>query len=428
MLKFFVRGLNSSRCFSTNQVHRGKVYVIGVGMTKFEKPGKREDFDYPDMALEAATNALTDAGVKYTDVEQACVGYVYGDSTCGQRALYPLGMTGIPVYNVNNNCATGSSALYLAKQLVAGGLSDCVMALGFEKMQKGSLSSVFSDRANPVQPMVEAMMNVRDLEAAPIAPQLFGNAGREHMDKYGTKPEHFAKIAHKNHKHSVNNPFSQFRDEYSMDQINGAPMVHEPLTKLHYCPTSDGSAAAVIASERFVKERGLEDRAVEIVGMEMSTDMPTATEGKSCIQAVGFDMTKNAVNKLYEKTGVTATDVQVVELHDCFSANELITYEALGLCDEGKAGEFIDAGDNTYGGKYVVNPSGGLISKGHPLGATGLAQCYELCSQVRGEADKRQVEGAKVGLQHNLGLGGAVVVALYKMGFPQTETAQAAKN
>ena len=190
-------------------------------MTKFEKPGRREDFDYPDMAKEAATNALNDAGVKYTDIEQACVGYVYGDSTCGQRALYPLGMTGIPVYNVNNNCATGSSALYLAKQLVAGGLSDCVMALGFEKMQKGSLASVFSDRANPVQPMVEAMMSVRDLEAAPIAPQLFGNAGREHMEKYGTKPEHFAKIAHKNHKHSVNNPFSQFRDEYSMEQING---------------------------------------------------------------------------------------------------------------------------------------------------------------------------------------------------------------
>ena len=241
---------------------------------------------------------------------------------------------------------------------------------------------MFSDRAAPVQPMVEAMMQVRDLEAAPIAPQLFGNAGREHMDKYGTKAEHFAKIAHKNHKHSVNNPFSQFRDEYSMEQINGAPMVHEPLTKLHCCPTSDGGAAAVIASEKFVKERGLESRAVEIVGMEMSTDFPAALEGKSCIQAVGFDMTKNAVAKLYKDTGMGAGDVQVVELHDCFSANELITYEALGLCEEGKAGEFIDAGDNTYGGKYVVNPSGGLISKGHPLGATGLAQCYELCSQV----------------------------------------------
>jgi len=415
----------SLRNFSTNNVNMGKSYIVGVGMTKFEKPGRREDFDYPDMAKEAVENALNDAGLKYTDVEQACVGYVYGDSTCGQRALYPLGMTGIPVYNVNNNCATGSSALFLANQLVTGGISDCVLALGFEKMQKGSLSATFSDRAQPVQKHVEAMMNVRDLESAPIAPQLFGNAGREHMEKYGTKPEHFAKIAWKNHKHSVNNPCSQFQDEYSMEQINGAPMVHQPLTKLHCCPTSDGGAAALVVSEEFVKKRGLEARAVEIVGMEMATDVPTALEGKSCIQVVGSDMTKLAVSKLYKNSGVSAEDVQVVELHDCFSANELITYEALGLCGEGKAGEFIDAGDNTYGGKYVVNPSGGLISKGHPLGATGLAQCYELSSQVRGEAGPRQVAGAKMGLQHNLGLGGAVVVALYRMGFPEQQQQRA---
>jgi len=413
------------RNFATNNINMGKAYVVGVGMTKFEKPGRRENFDYPDMAKEAVENALNDAGLKYTDVEQACVGYVYGDSTCGQRALYPLGMTGIPVYNVNNNCATGSSALFLANQLVTGGISDCVLALGFEKMQKGSLSATFSDRANPVQPMVEAMMKVKDLEAAPIAPQLFGNAGREHMEKYGTKAEHFAKIAWKNHKHSVHNPCSQFQDEYSLEQINGAPMVHQPLTKLHCCPTSDGGAAAIVASEEFVHKNGLESRAVEIVGMEMATDVPAALEGKSCIQAVGFDMTKLAAEKLYKKTGASPEDVQVVELHDCFSANELVTYEALGLCEVGKAGEFIDAGDNTYGGKYVVNPSGGLISKGHPLGATGLAQCYELSSQVRGEAAKRQVAGAKMALQHNLGLGGAVVVALYKMGFPQPEQQRA---
>jgi len=415
----------STRSFSTNNINMGKAYVVGVGMTKFEKPGRRENFDYPDMAKEAVENALTDAGLKYSDVEQACVGYVYGDSTCGQRALYPLGMTGIPVYNVNNNCATGSSALFLANQLVRGGISDCVLALGFEKMQKGSLSATFSDRENPVQRHVEAMMQVRDLEAAPIAPQMFGNAGREHMEKYGTKPEHFAKIAWKNHKHSVNNPYSQFQDEYSMEQISGAPMVHQPLTKLQCCPTSDGGAAALVVSEEFVKERGLESRAVEIVGMEMATDVPAALEGKSCIQAVGFDMTKLAAEKLYKKAGVSAKDVQVVELHDCFSANELVTYEALGLCEVGKAGEFIDAGDNTYGGKYVVNPSGGLISKGHPLGATGLAQCYELSSQVRGEAANRQVAGAKMALQHNLGLGGAVVVALYKMGFPEQQQQKA---
>merc|ERR1712168_849230 len=419
------RTLVKARTFATARPDMGKTYVVGVGMTKFEKPGRRENFDYPDMAKEAVDKAMADSGLKYSDVEQACVGYVYGDSTCGQRALYPLGMTGIPVYNVNNNCATGSSALFLANQLVAGGVSHCVLALGFEKMQKGSLSATFSDRENPVQRHVEAMMKVRDLEAAPIAPQMFGNAGREHMEKYGTTPEHFAKIAWKNHKHSVNNPYSQFQDEYSLEQISGAPMVHTPLTKLQCCPTSDGGAAALVVSEDFVKEKGLESRAVEIVGMEMATDVPTALEGKSCIQAVGFDMTKLAAEKLYKKAGVSTKDVQVVELHDCFSANELVTYEALGLCDVGKAGEFIDAGDNTYGGKYVVNPSGGLISKGHPLGATGLAQCYELSSQVRGEAANRQVAGAKMALQHNLGLGGAVVVALYKMGFPEQQQQRA---
>jgi len=392
----------------------GRVYVVGVGMTKFEKPGRRENFDYPDMAKEAVEKALTDANVKYSDIQQASVGYVYGDSTCGQRALYPLGMTGIPIYNVNNNCATGSSALFLAYQLISGGLSDCVLALGFEKMQRGSLSSVFTDRANPVQPHVEAMMAVRDLEASPMAAQLFGNAGREHMDKYGTTEEHFAKIAWKNHKHSVNNQYSQFQDEYSLDQIKGAPSVHAPLTKLQCCPTSDGSAAAIIASEEFVKRSNLQDRAVEILGIEMTTDLPSAFEEKSCIKAVGFDMAQAAATNLFKKAGLTPKDVQVVELHDCFSANELITYEALGLCEVGKAGAFIDAGDNTYGGKYVVNPSGGLISKGHPLGATGLAQCLELTTQVRGEAGARQVDNAKIGLQHNLGLGGACVVALYK--------------
>merc|ERR1712119_222620 len=214
--------------------------------------GRRENFDYPDMAKESVTAALEDASLEYSSVEQACVGYVYGDSTCGQRALYPLGMTGIPVYNVNNNCATGSSALFLAHQLVGGGIANCVLALGFEKMQKGSLAATFSDRANPVQPMVEAMMAVRDLEASPIAAQLFGNAGREHMDKYGTKPEHFAKIAWKNHKHSVNNPCSQFQKEYSFDQVLNGKKIYEYLTLLQCCPTSDGSGCAILASEEFV--------------------------------------------------------------------------------------------------------------------------------------------------------------------------------
>jgi acetyl-CoA acetyltransferase len=391
-----------------------KVYVVGVGMTKFEKPGSK-DWDYPDMAREAGTNALEDAGIRFDQIEQAAVGYCYGDSTAGQRAVYTLGLTGIPIYNVNNNCATGSTALFMAKQFVEASIADCVLALGFEKMEKGSLGIKFTDRVNPMDKHAQAMIEKRGFEKAPPAAQFFGNAGREHMEKYGTTAEHFAKIGWKNHKHSVNNPYSQFQDEYSLEDIKNAPMIFDPLTKLQCCPTSDGAGAAILCSEDFVKQNGLQDQAVEIVGMAMTTDTASSFSDSS-IKLVGSDMTKEAARKVYEQSGYGPENLDVVELHDCFAANELITYEALGLCPEGKAGEFIDSGAQTYGGEVVVNPSGGLISKGHPLGATGLAQCAELNWQMRGEADKRQVDGAKLGLQHNLGLGGAAVVSLYKKG------------
>jgi sterol carrier protein 2 len=392
-----------------------KVYVVGVGMTKFEKPGARE-WDYPDMAREAGTKALEDAGIPFAAVEQACAGYCYGDSTCGERAVYTLGLTGIPIYNVNNNCATGSTALYMAKQFVEGGLSECVLALGFEKMEKGSLGIKFTDRTNPMDQHAKLMIELRGFAKAPPAPQFFGNAGREHMERYGTKPLHFAKIGWKNHKHSVNNPYSQFQDEYTLEQIKNAPMVYEPLTKLQCCPTSDGAAAAILASGDFVRQHGLEAKAVEIAGMAMATDLPSSFAERSSIKLVGYDMTRKAARKVYEQSGIGPEQVDVVELHDCFSCNELITYEALGLCPEGKGGDFVDSGTQTYGGQVVVNPSGGLISKGHPLGATGLAQCAELNWQLRGEAGKRQVEGAEFALQHNLGLGGAAVVAMYRKG------------
>lgn len=390
-----------------------KVYVVGVGMTKFEKPGSK-DWDYPDMVKEAGTKALADAGIPFSEIQQAVAGYCYGESTSGERALYELGLTGIPIYNVNNNCSTGSTALFLAKQLVEGGLADCVMAAGFEKMEKGSLGAKYMDRVNPMDKHMMLMMQLREFAPAPPAPQMFGNAGREHMDKYGTKPEQFAKIGHKNHKHSVNNPYSQFQDEYSLDDILNAKMVYEPLTKLQCCPTSDGAGAAILASEEFVKKHGLQKTAVEIAGMAMSTDLTSTFDEKSCIKLVGWDMSKKAADAAYEQSGLGPENVDVIELHDCFSCNELITYEALGLAEPGKGGELIDSGAVTYGGKWVVNPSGGLISKGHPLGATGLAQCAELNWQIRGQADKRQVDGAKVALQHNLGLGGAAVVTLYK--------------
>jgi acetyl-CoA acetyltransferase len=389
-----------------------RTFVIGVGMTKFEKPGSR-DWDYPDMAREAGQKALADAGIDYAAVEQAFVGYCYGDSTAGQRALYELGLTGIPAVNVNNNCSTGSSALYLGRQFILGGLADCVLALGFEKMEKGSLGLKFTDRATPMGRHFKDMKARRGIAKAPPAAQIFGNAGREYMERYGTRADTFAKIAEKNHRHSANNPYSQFRDVYSLQDILDAPMIFDPLTKLQCCPTSDGGAAALVASERFVRDHGLMEEAVEIVGQAMTTDFESTFDG-SDMNIAGLEMTRAAARSAYEESGLGPEDAQVIELHDCFSANELLTYEGLGLCETGTAGDLIDDGAVTYGGRWVVNPSGGLISKGHPLGATGLAQCAELTWQLRGRADDRQVPGAEVGIQHNLGLGGAAVVTVYR--------------
>ncbi len=390
-----------------------RTFVIGVGMTKFEKPGSKE-WDYPDMGREAGQKALADAGIEYGEVQQAFIGYCYGDSTSGQRALYELGLSGIPAVNVNNNCSTGSSALFLARSMVGAGVVDCALALGFEKMQKGSLGSNFMDRTNPMDKHLMDMVDRRGFEAAsPPAAQVFGNAGREYMERYGVPADTFAKVGEKNHRHSVNNPYSQFRDEYSLEDILAAPMVYDPLTKLQCCPTSDGGAAAIIASERFVREHGLEGKAVEIVGQAMATDFESTFCG-SDMAIAGFHMTQAAAQQVYEESGLGPEDVQVIELHDCFSANELITYDALGLCEPGGAGELVHEGAVTYGGTWVVNPSGGLISKGHPLGATGLAQCSELTWQIRGEAEARQNGEVTAALQHNLGLGGAAVVTMYR--------------
>ncbi|RMI33472.1 lipid-transfer protein [Nocardia stercoris] len=389
-----------------------KVFVVGVGMTKFEKPGGRE-WDYPDMAREAGTKALEDAGVDYDRIGQAYVGYVYGESTSGQRAVYELGMTGIPVVNVNNNCSTGSTALFLAAQAVRSGVSDCTLALGFEKMQKGSLGSTYDDRE---QPMMRHLMALAELQefAMPPAPYMFGAAGKEHMERYGTTAEQFAKIGVKNHKHSVNNPYAQFQQEYSLEEVLAAKQIYGPLTKLQCSPTSDGSGAVILANEDFVDRHGLADRAVEIVGQAMVTDMRSTFDTESAINLVGSDMTNVAARQVYDQAGFGPDEVDVIELHDCFSTNELLTYEALGLCAPGEGGRLVDDNATTYGGKWVVNPSGGLISKGHPLGATGLAQCSELTWQLRGTADARQVDGARIALQHNIGLGGAVVVTGYR--------------
>ncbi len=387
-----------------------RVNVIGVGMVKFQKPGASED--YHVMASKAARAALADAKVEYSDIQEAYAGYVFGDSTCGQRAIYEVGLTGIPVINVNNNCATGSTALYLARQAIEGGLCECVLAVGFEQMEKGALGSKYTDRTNPMDQHAGVMAKVQGFNQSPPTAQMFGGAGREYQWRYGAKRETFGRIAEKARAHASKNPYALFNDRLSLDEVMASPEVFDPLTRYQCCPPTCGAAAAILCSEDFAKRKGIANP-VYIAGQAMTTDYASSF-GDSMIKMIGYDMAKAAADKVYEKTGIGPKDIKVVELHDCFTANELLTYEAIGLCPEGGAEKFILEGDNTYGGKFVTNPSGGLLSKGHPLGATGLAQCTELVWQLRGEAGDRQVEGAKIGLQHNLGLGGACVVTMYR--------------
>ncbi|RYN22829.1 Non-specific lipid-transfer protein [Alternaria arborescens] len=388
------------------------VYVLGVGMTKFIKP--RGKVDYPELGFEAGVKAMLDAHINYDDVDQGIACYCYGDSTCGQRVFYQFGMTGIPVYNVNNNCSTGSTGLYMGRNMIAHGAADCVLVVGFEKMFPGSLQTFFQDRANPTGTSSLMMKETRGITKAPGAAQMFGNAGREHMEKYGSELKDFAEIGRINHAHSKNNPYSQFQDEYTLEQVMNAPMIHEPLTKLQCCPTSDGAAATVLVSQEFLDKRPeLKDQAILIAGQRLATDTPSLFN-RSAIELVGYSMSELAAREALEEASVSPDDVKVCELHDCFSANEMVTIEALGLAPKGKAHELIRKGGITYGGKVVINPSGGLISKGHPLGATGLAQCAELVWHMRGWANNRSVKDTKVALQHNLGLGGAVVCTVYK--------------
>lgn len=388
-----------------------RVNVIGVGMTKFAKPGSSPD--YHEMASEAGRKALEDAGIPFNEVQQAFCGYVYGDSTCGQRAVYELGLTGIPVLNVNNNCSTGSSALFLARQAIEGGLAECVLALGFEKMERGALGTKFNDRENPMSLHAQVMINEQGFTQAPPAAQMFGGAGREYRYEHGTKRETFGQISVKARQHASRNPYALFNQVLSLEEVMASDDVFDPLTRFQCCPPTCGAGAAILCSDDFAKKHGIKNP-VYIAAQAMTTDFSSSFNEKSMIKMVGYDMTKIGAQQVYEAAGIGPEDVDVVELHDCFTANELITYEGLGLCPEGGAEKFIWDGDNTYGGKVVTNPSGGLLSKGHPLGATGLAQCTELVWQLRGQADKRQVEGARIALQHNLGLGGACVITLYR--------------
>jgi len=388
------------------------VFVAGVGMIPFAKPGASASYDV--MGAQAMRAALEDACLGYDRVQQVYAGYVYGDSCSGQRAAYAVGMSGVPVFNVNNNCSTGSTALFLARQAVASGSVDCALAVGFEQMKPGALGSVYDDRPTPFDRFEAEADALLQVEGVPLALRYFGGAGLAHMQQYGTKLSTFANIRAKASRHAANNPLALFRQVLSEEDVLNAPVMWPGvMTRLMACPPTCGGAAAIVCSDAFAQRHGL-DRSVRIRAQAMTTDFASTFEAHDMRQVVGLDMTREAARQVYEAAGIGPQDVQVVELHDCFAHNELITYEGLGLCLDGGAEEFVLAGDNTYGGKFVTNPSGGLLSKGHPLGATGLAQCTELVQQLRGNADKRQVTGARLALQHNLGLGGACVVTLYE--------------
>lgn len=389
-----------------------KTFVAGVGMVPFTKPGQSET--YEKMGAAAVRQALADAGLGYDAVETAYAGYIYGDSCSGQRALYEVGLSGIPIINVNNNCSSGSTAIYLARQAIETGVADIALAVGFEQMNPGALGSNFLDRPTPADRFDACADELVGMGELPMALRLFGGAGLEHMKRFGTTIDAFAKIRAKASRHAARNPLAVFRNEVTAEDVLADKVIWPGvMTRLMACPPTCGAAAAILCSEEGAKKYGLDTR-VWIEAQALTTDKADVFESGDMRNVVGFGMAQRAAEKVYAAAGIGPEDVDVVELHDCFAHNELIIYEALGLCPEGGAAKFIDDGDNSYGGRYVVNPSGGLLSKGHPIGATGLAQCYELTQQLRGKADARQVEGARIALQHNVGVDGACVVTMYR--------------
>ncbi|KAI0202329.1 putative lipid-transfer protein, mitochondrial precursor [Astrocystis sublimbata] len=416
----------------------GKTYVVGVGMTPFNSPKKsaslatNPDSDYLDLAVEAGVKALLDAGITYDDVDQGIGCYVFGDSTCAQRVFYALGMTGIPIFNVNNYCASGSTGLWLANQAIASGNAGCVLVIGFDKMYPGPLPQIFKDRTNPLSRILD-LSKTQTSEAESNkpspgwTPQLYANAQTEYLQKYGPSgadKKDFAQITAVNRAHGTRNPYSQLSKAVTAEDVLSSPTVSGDITRLQCCPSSTGAAAAVLVSESFLASHPyLKSSAIEIAGQALATDSPKLFEHKSAIELIGSDMTRQAAAKVYSQASIKPQDVSIVELHDCFTTNEMCALEGLGLSEEGQAWHLVRSGGITYGpnrglgldGKgFIVNPSGGLISKGHRLGATGLAQCAELVWHLRGWARNRGVPGTKYCLQHNMGLGGATVVTLYR--------------
>ena len=384
-------------------------YVAGVNMVKFAKPGLNEP--YRVMASRAIMGALADAGLAPEHVQQAFASYVYGVTGSGQHALYDAFQTGIPLINVSNACASGSSAIFLARQLVEAGALDCVLAFGFDEMPRGAIEVTGSHEYSGER--IEDLLDARGVASAPVPiARWFGAAGQEYMEKYNATPDLFAKVSVKSRRHAAINPYALLTSPITEEEVLASPLIYgDYMTRFMACPPTCGAAAAIIVSEGFARHHGL-DACVEITAQALTTDTPLSWDDP--ILAIGSDNVRRAANEVYEISGIGPEDVDVVELHDCFTPNEIIAYEGLSLCAEGEATRFVADGENTYGGQVVVNPSGGLMSKGHPIGATGLAQCCELTWQLRGTAGDRQVENARVALQHNIGLVAAAAVTMYR--------------
>ena len=367
------------------------VYVLGVDMIKF---GRFPERTVPDLGAEAALLALDDAGLTIGNMEAFYCGNLgQANAMVGQRILQEIGQTGIPVVNCSNACATGATAFREAWTSIKAGLYDVVLAVGVEQMGTGLLGGAGGGKGIPKEGLL----------GSGTMPAVFAEAGMEHARQYGTTFEQFAKISVKNHHHSTMNPKARYQIETPLDEVMNAEMISYPNTKLMCSVNVDGAAAAVLVSEKKAKELGM-SRAVRVKASVLTSD---PYQERDLVMPDVNSCTRKAAKEAYEMAGLGAEDIDLVELHDCFATAEMLHYENLGLCEDGEAGRLIDEGEVELGGRIPVNVSGGLLSKGHPLGATGIANIYEVCTHLRGEAGERQVKGAKVGLTHVIGLGSA---------------------
>jgi len=391
-----------------------EIVIAGVGMNAFKKPGQSDSYDV--MGEHAARAALSDAGISFSLIEQAFCGYVYGDSCAGQAALYRLDINGIPIFNVNNNCASGSSAFALAVQAIESGNVECAMALGFEEMSPGAIDMMFPQKVSPLRRHEDAIYRIMDFNQqerqAPPAIAMFGAQVDAMLDS-GVSEETIAAMSVKSRLNAADNPNAIFRDPITIEEVLAAPKLFRNLRKNYACPPSCGAAAVIVCTEEFARSHGIRAD-VRLAGRGWGSDRREYFTGDNVLDVMFQALSRDAAHAAYEDAGLGPEDIDVIELHDCFATNELATYVALGLCKTEELNEFVASGQNNYGGRTVVNPSGGLLAKGHPLGATGLAQLTELTWQLRGEVGQRQVEGARIALQHNGGLGSAGFVHILK--------------